>query len=70
MPNNGKLLNNKGKIAQCIAQATDVTIPKASQFILNFIKYANIIIAILLQKFFCSYQYQLKLLYFCYYNYE
>lgn len=31
----GKLVKNKGKIAQCMAQAKEVTIPNASQFILN-----------------------------------
>ncbi len=35
IPNNGREVNNKGKKAQCIAQATDVAIPNASQLILD-----------------------------------
>ncbi len=35
MPNKGRLDRNKGKKAQWIAQATEVVIPKASQFIFN-----------------------------------
>lgn len=37
IPSIGKLLIKIGRTAQCIAQATEVVIPKASQFILNFI---------------------------------
>ena len=37
-PNSGKTETNKGRTAQWMAQATDVVIPNASQFILNFIK--------------------------------
>jgi hypothetical protein len=33
----GKLLSTIGNTAQCIAHATDVPIPKASQFNFNFI---------------------------------
>jgi hypothetical protein len=40
MPNNGKLVITNGKKAQCIAHATDVTIPQASQLI--FILMTNI----------------------------
>ncbi len=35
MPNTGNVVTNTGSNAQCIAHATDVAIPKASQF--NFI---------------------------------
>jgi len=42
-PNNGSADTNKGNIAQWIAQASDVVTPSASQFILNFIKTANIL---------------------------
>ncbi len=34
-PNSGKLLKNKGNTAQCMAQATEAVIPKASQLIFN-----------------------------------
>lgn len=36
MPNSGKLTIKSGKMAQWMAQATEVTTPKASQFILIF----------------------------------
>ena len=42
IPNIGKLESIKGKTAQCIAQASDVVIPSASQLILKFIG-ANIV---------------------------
>ncbi len=35
MPNKGRLLNAKGKIAQCIAQAIETVTPNASQLILK-----------------------------------
>lgn len=34
IPKTGRLVNNNGKIAQCIAQANDVATPQASQLIL------------------------------------
>lgn len=37
IPNIGRELINTGSIAQCIAQATDVAIPNASQLIFIFI---------------------------------
>ena len=37
IPNSGRLLMNNGSNAQCIAQASEAPIPKASQFTLNFI---------------------------------
>ena len=37
-PNSGKLVMNNGTTAQCMAQATDAAIPKASQLIRMFIK--------------------------------
>lgn len=37
IPNSGRLLINNGSNAQCIAQANEAPIPKASQFTLNFI---------------------------------
>lgn len=51
MPNIGKLLITNGKTAQCIAQTTEVVIPKASQFTLNAIEYTNIANATQLQNF-------------------
>ncbi len=53
MPNTGRLVSNKGSTAQCMAHASDVVIPNASQLILNAIKkckYTNY--ATLLQRFF------------------
>ena len=41
-PKTGRLVNNKGKTAQCMAQATEVVIPNASQFIFLFMRAANI----------------------------
>lgn len=41
-PKSGSTETNKGKIAQWMAQATDVVIPNASQFIFNFIKATKI----------------------------
>lgn len=38
IPNNGRLLINKGSMAQCMAQASEAPIPKASQLILIFTK--------------------------------
>ena len=38
MPKRGRTETNKGNMAQWMAQATDVVIPRASQFIFNFIK--------------------------------
>jgi hypothetical protein len=38
MPNKGSAVTNKGNTAQCMAQATDVVMPNASQLTLNFIK--------------------------------
>ena len=38
IPNNGREVNNSGRNAQCIAQATDVAIPNASQLILDRIR--------------------------------
>ena len=35
IPNKGKLVNRSGSNAQCIAQASDVPIPTASQLMLN-----------------------------------
>lgn len=37
IPNSGRLDKIRGKMAQCMAQATDVAIPNASQFTLIFI---------------------------------
>jgi len=52
-PRIGKKETNKGSIAQWMAQATDVVIPNASQFILNFIKEGKAIKkATLLQNYF------------------
>lgn len=50
MPKTGKVVTSTGSKAQCIAQAIEVAIPKASQFNFTFIvacKYS--IFAILLQ---------------------
>jgi len=41
-PKTGRLVTIKGSKAQCIAQAVEVAIPKASQFIFNFIIAAKI----------------------------
>ena len=38
MPKMGKLENNNGNNAQCIAQAMEVVIPRASQFTFRFIR--------------------------------
>ena len=52
-PNSGKAETNKGSMAQWIAQATDVVIPRASQLIFTFIKEGkNIKKATLLQNYF------------------
>ena len=42
IPKIGRLVTTKGSKAQCIAQAVEVAIPNASQFIFNFIVVANI----------------------------
>lgn len=52
-PKSGKLLKINGNTAQCMAQATDVAMPNASQFIFILISVANII-AILLQNYFIT----------------
>lgn len=41
-PNKGRLVSTNGNKAQCMAQATEVATPSASQLILNFILAANI----------------------------
>lgn len=38
IPNIGKLVNNRGNTAQCIAQANDVVMPNASQLSFNAIE--------------------------------
>ncbi len=43
MPNKGRLVATKGSMAQCIAQTTEVVIPRASQFIFKFMRIAKII---------------------------
>src|SRR5436190_1981542 len=48
-PNKGRLVSTKGKIAQCIAHASEVAIPKPSQFILKFMEDKDRIFAIMLQ---------------------
>jgi hypothetical protein len=43
-PNKGRLVKNKGSKAQCMAQAIEVVMPRASQFIffiLSFMKGKN-----------------------------
>jgi len=35
-PNSGRLVKNKGRSAQCIAQATDVAMPNPSRLIFSF----------------------------------
>lgn len=49
MPKSGRLLKKRGSSAQCIAQATEVVIPKASQFIFNRISRQIYTLATLLQ---------------------
>jgi len=52
-PNKGRLLKNNGNNAQCMAQASDVAIPKASQLILNaIVEAANIFKCNLVAKYF------------------
>lgn len=43
IPNKGRLVSTNGNKAQCMAQATEVTTPNASQLILIFILAANIL---------------------------
>ncbi len=51
MPKTGKLVMSIGNKAQCIAQAIEVAIPRASQFNLMFIvRSKGMIFAIMLQK--------------------
>jgi hypothetical protein len=42
VPNSGNTETNRGNMAQWIAQANEVVIPRASQFIFDFIKTAKI----------------------------
>lgn len=55
MPNTGNVLAIKGSNAQCIAQPTEVAIPKKSQFvfnaILNFSNCKNSKFATMMRKF-------------------
>lgn len=48
-PNKGRLVSTKGKMAQCIAHASEVAIPNPSQFILKFMEDKDRIFAITLQ---------------------
>jgi len=44
IPNKGRLVRNNGNKAQCMAQANEAVIPKASQLIFTFMslqKYSN-----------------------------
>ncbi len=43
MPKSGRLVRTNGRIAQCIAQATEAPIPNASQFIFIPMKKAKVI---------------------------
>ena len=52
MPKRGRTETNKGNMAQWMAQATDVVIPRASQFIFDFIKTAKIGKSNIVAKFF------------------
>ena len=41
-PNKERLVSTNGKIAQCMAQASEVAIPNPSQFILIFMRKAKL----------------------------
>jgi len=43
MPNSGRLVRTSGNTAQCMAQTTEVAIPKASQLTCSFMIKANIL---------------------------
>ena len=51
----GRLVKNKGSKAQCIAHASEVVIPKASQFIFKFIKDAKVRVCNFVAKFIVSF---------------
>ena len=55
IPNTGSVLAITGSTAQCIAQPTEVAIPKKSQFvfnaIINFSNYKNSKFATMMRKF-------------------
>ena len=53
IPNKGRLVSIKGKMAQCIAHASEVAIPNPSQFILKFMEGKDKIFAIMLQVLTC-----------------